>query len=162
MRYDVSAGSVSAWNPWAHPGGMKIEFWASPSRSNDSQVRYVGDAGRRSTTTSKTAPGAPDQLALAEPHPQVQAADDPLRRARQAVLDEGVRVHPRLPGHRGVERAAEEAPVVPVHGSAELDQSPDCGICELHRPILRGRNRRLEYHTRRVCETRLEQRKYPL
>ena len=68
IRYEVSAGSVSAWKPCAQPAGMYSERWLSPLRSKDSHCRNVGDAGRRSTTTSKMAP-AEHRTSLFSPAP---------------------------------------------------------------------------------------------
>lgn len=70
IRYDTSAGSVSAWNPCAHPDGTYNVVWSSPVRSKYSWFRYVGDVGRRSTTTSNTAPNE-QRTSLASPLPDL-------------------------------------------------------------------------------------------
>ena len=47
MRYEMSAGSVSAWNPCARPAAMYNAFWGVAGQLEVSLVAIDGQAGAR-------------------------------------------------------------------------------------------------------------------
>ena len=136
MRYAVSAGSVSAWKPWAQPAGMYTDRWVSPSRSKESHRPNSGDQRRRSTTTSKTAPEA-HRTSFASPRPVLtwRPRTTP-RRDREMLPDTNV------PGWTPAPRVMDASNVrlvnlvVPVRRWIEPHDARDHRVRDVHRVVL--------------------------
>ena len=77
-----------------------------------------------------------NQFRLAVTRADVHTADHPPRRAGDAVLDEGGRVDPRLPGCVRIERAGKEAALVHVRQRLEQQRAADArNRCHAHGTI---------------------------